>query len=102
MQEIIRTWMRFLAEGNGGIGAVLMVLGLCFVFAGWRFGRAAHVVNFALTGIAVGLQLGESRGEGFIYAAVIGVVLVVICIASGKYAGAVFAGNPAAVCPLDS
>ena len=92
MQDIIRSWTQFLAAGNGGFGAVLTVLGFCYVFAGWRFGRAAHVVNYAAVGIAAGIQIGQSGAEDFIYAGVMAAVLVAICIASGKYAGALFAG----------
>lgn len=93
MQDVIQSWLQFLKEGNGAFGGVILVIGVCYLLAGGRFGRAAYIITYALIGIAVGVCSGQSVGEDVIYAAVIGVVSVVICVASGKYAGALLAGG---------
>ena len=93
MQNVIHSWMQFLKQENGALGVVILVLGACYLLAGWRFGRAAYIITYALVGIAVGVCVGQSGGADVIYATVIGVVLAVICVASGKYAGALLAGG---------
>lgn len=93
MQEGIQDWLQFLKEGNGAFGTVLLVLGACYLLAGWRFGRAAYVITYALVGIAVGVCAGQSVGADVAYAAVLGAVSVVTCVASGKHAGALLAGG---------
>lgn len=93
MQDVIRTWMRFLTEGNGALGAVILTLGTCYLFAGWRFGRMANFTTYALAGLAAGVYAGQSGGEDFIYASVICTLSILICLVSGRYAGAVLAGG---------
>ena len=67
MRLVVTHWIRYLETNEGVLGIILVVCGLCFLLAGWRFGRISLVLIYGLIGAALGCELGSGSFERILY-----------------------------------
>lgn len=97
MPYAIVEWIEYLGQAGAVLGFPLIVVGGCFLVGGWRFGRAAAIGAYALTGLFGGLLIGRGADAELTYA-IVGVLIgPTIGLLIYRYAAAVLGGFFAAM-----
>ncbi|MEE9296654.1 MAG: hypothetical protein V3W34_17050 [Phycisphaerae bacterium] len=92
MPEVLREWSQFLQSGGSLLGLMLAFVGVTFLMSGWRFGRTAIIITYALVG-AVGGRMFAVEHLGALAAVASGAaVCVMLCVLLRRYSGPLLAG----------
>ena len=92
MSDYIDRWIALLRDADPAWGFPLIVLGLVFMFMGWRIQKVAVPLTAFLIGIIAGHVLADALGTRLIIGAVIGLVFACVAHFTMRYSMGVLGG----------